>query len=115
MLTFNFYKIASKWYMDDPAYLESGGDPSYLDVVGGMNDLLDYVAQQNSAVQLIADTQPFTGADEMVLVKSSGNHSGGYYRLHRLMGQVIDQEVWLNTLLYLYFKELAPKIYIKFI
>ena len=27
MLTFHFYKIAGEWFMDDPDYLEAGGDP----------------------------------------------------------------------------------------
>lgn len=114
MLTLNFYKIAGEWFMDDPDYLEAGGNPSYLEVVGGMNDLLEFVAQENSAVQLVADIQPFSGADEMVLIEPTGDESGGYYRLHSLKGQVIEQEFWLNELLYYYFNELPKTIYVKF-
>jgi hypothetical protein len=114
MFTFNFYKIASQWYMDDPDYLESGGNPAYLDVVGGMNDLLEFVAQGRSAVQLIADLTPFEGAEAMVLMEPSGGGTGGYYKLHTLKGQVVDQEFWLNELVYYYFKELPQTIYASF-
>ena len=114
MLTLSFYKIAGEWFMDDPAYLEAGGNPSYLEVVGGMNDLLELVAHGNSAVQLMADITPFEEADEMVLMEPSGGDSGGYYRIHSLRGQIIEQDIWLNKLLYFYFNELPPRIYLKF-
>ena len=114
MLTLSFYKIAGEWFMDDPNYLDAGGNPSYLEVVGGMNDVLELVAQDNSAVQLVADIKPFEEADEMILIEPSGGDSGGHYRLHSLGGQVIEQELWLNKLLYFYFNELPPRIFVKF-
>ena len=46
MLTFHFYKIAGKWFMDDPDYLEAGGDPACLELVGGIIDVLEFVARQ---------------------------------------------------------------------
>ena len=114
MLTFPFYKIADQWVMDDPDYLDAGGDPSYLDVVGGMNDILEFVAKGKSSVKLVIDLAPFEDADELLLIESSGGNSGGYYRLHSLNGQVVDQELWLNELLYYYFNQLPPKIYVSF-
>ena len=114
MLTFHFYKIASQWFMDDPDYLEGGGDPAHLEAVGGMNDLLQFVADGRSAVKLVAGLEPFDGAEEMVLIGSSGGLSGGYYHLHSLNGQVVEQELWLNELIYYYFNQLPPKIYASF-
>jgi hypothetical protein len=78
MLTFHFYKIAGQWLLDDPDYLEAGGDPAFLEMVGGMNDLLEFVAKDRSAVKLVADLEPFEDAEEMVLIESSGGDSGGY-------------------------------------
>src|SRR5688572_13942739 len=114
MLTFHFYKIAGEWFMDDPDYLEAGGNAAYLEVVGGMNDLLEFVAQGRSAVKLVAGLEPFENAEEMVLMEPSGGHSGGYYRLQSLNGQAVEQEFWLNELIYYYFNELPPKIYATF-
>ena len=114
MLTFHFYKIAGQWFMDDPDYLDGGGDPGLLEVVGGMNDLLEFVAKDRSAVKLVVDLGPFEDAEEMVLIESSGGGSGGYYRLHSLNGQVVEQELWLNELIYYYFNQLPQKIYANF-
>ena len=114
MLTFHFYKIASQWLLDDPDYLEAGGDPAFLEMVGGMNDLLEFVAKGRSAVKLVAGLEPFEDAEEMVLIESSGGDSGGYYQLQSLKGQVVEQEFWLNELIYYYFNTLPPKIYVSF-
>jgi len=114
MLTFPFYKIADQWVMDDPDYLDAGGDPSYLAVVGGMNDLLEFVAKGRSAVKLVAGLEPFEDAEEMVLIESSGGDSGGYYRLQSIKGQVVEREFWANELIYYYFNQLPPKIYASF-
>jgi len=114
MLTFHFYKIASEWFMDDHDYLEAGGNPAYLEVVGGMNDLLEFVAKGRSSVKLVAGLEPFKDSEEMVLIESTGGHSGGHYRLQSLDGQVLDQEFWLNELVYYYFNQLPPKIYSSF-
>ena len=114
MLTFHFYKIAGQWLLDDPDYLEAGGDPAFLEMVGGMNDLLEFVAKDRSAVKLVADLEPFEDAEEMVLIESSGGDSGGYYRLQSIKGQVVEQEFWANELIYYYFNQLPPKIYASF-
>ena len=114
MLTFHFYKIAGQWLLDDPDYLEAGGDPAFLEMVGGMNDLLEFVAKDRSAVKLVADLEPFEDAEEMVLIESSGGNSGGYYRLQSLKGQGVELEFWANELIYYYFNQLPPKIYTSF-
>ena len=114
MLTFHFYKIAGEWFMDDPDYLEAGGNPAYLEVVGGMNDVLEFVANGRSAVKLVVALEPFEDADEMLLIESSGGNSGGYYRLQSLNGHVVEQEFWLNELLYYYFNQMPVKIYANF-
>ena len=114
MLTFHFYKIAGEWLMDDPDYLEAGGDPALLEVVGGMKDLLEFMAQDRSAIKLVAGLEPFEDAEEMVLIESSGGDSGGYYRLQSIKGQVVEREFWANELIYYYFNQLPPKIYASF-
>ena len=114
MLTFHFYKIASKWFMDDHDYLEAAGDPGCLEVIGGMNELLEFVAGGRSSVRLVACVEQFTGAEEMVLIESSGGQSGGHYWLQSLNGQVIEQELWLNELIYYYCNQLPAKIYASF-
>ena len=114
MLTFHFYKIAGEWLTDDPVYLEGGGNPAYLEVVGGMNDVLEFVANGRSAVKVMAALEAFEDADEMVLIESSGGNSGGYYRFQSLKGHVVEQEFWLNELLYYYFNQLPVKIYARF-
>ena len=114
MLTFHFYKIASQWLMDDADYLEAGGDPACLEMVGGMNDLLEFVAKGRSAVKVVAGLEPFEDAEEMVLIESSGGKSGGYYWLQSIKGQVVELEFWANELIYYYFNQLPPKIYASF-
>ena len=114
MLTFHFYKVASEWFMDDHDYLEAGGNPAHLEVVGEMNDLLECVAKGRSSVKLVAGLEPSDGSEEMVLIESSGGQSGGHYSLQSLHGQVVDQEFWLNELVYYYFNQLPPKIYASF-
>ena len=79
-----------------------------------MNDLLEFVAKGRSAVKLVAALEPFEEAEEMVLIGSSGGNSGGYYRLQSLNGHVVEQEFWLNELLYYYFNQLPAKIYASF-
>ena len=114
MLAFHFYKIAGEWFLDDPDYLEAGGDPANLEVVDGMKDLLEFVAKDRSAVKLVAALEPFEEAEEMVLIGSSGGNSGGYYWLQSLKGQVVEQEFWVNELIYHYFNQLPTKMYVSF-
>src|SRR5688572_3093361 len=96
MHSFHFYKIAGEWFISDPDYLEAGGDPTNLEVVDGMIDLLEFVAKGRSAVKVVAALEPFEEAEEMVLIGSSGGNSGGYYRLQSLNGHVVELEFWLN-------------------
>jgi hypothetical protein len=111
MLTAKYYKIANKWYFDYPQYIEDGGNPDNLERIGGMHDLLEFVAEGKSTVTLLLDFEPFEGADEGVLVASSGGNTGAYYQLHKLKGEVVDLEIWVDELIYLKNMELPEKIY----
>lgn len=79
MLHFIYYKIAGRWYLDLPDYLEQGGAPEDLERDGSLKDLLERVAQGKSSVHLVLDTHPFEGAEEAMLIGESGDHSGAYY------------------------------------
>lgn len=115
MFTVTYYKIAGRWYLDSPDYLERGGNPDNLERIGGVYDLLEQAAQGRSSVQLALDTKPFEGAEEAVLSEPSGAHTGAHYLLHSINGQRVDIEIWINELIYFYHDELPTKIYGKFI
>jgi len=114
MLTVNFYKIANRWYLDNPEYVAMGGTPDSLECIGSLADLLELAAAGKSAVQLVLHTEPFEGADEAVLTNTSGEQSGAYYHVTILNGQEVEAEVWVNQLIYYYYPELPKKIYGKF-
>jgi hypothetical protein len=61
MLTTSYYKIANRWYFDNPEFIESGGNPEDLGCIGGMHDLLEYVSDGQSFVTLLLDFEPFEG------------------------------------------------------
>lgn len=111
MLTVTYYKIGGRWYLDAPEYLKEGGNPDALERIGNTYDLLEYAALGRSSVQLLLHTEPFEGAEEAILVESTGEKSGGRYWLHTFKGQVVDIELWINELIYHYHKELPAKIY----
>jgi hypothetical protein len=113
MQQFTYHKFGSKWYLDFPEYLEQGGPEEDLECVGGFSELLDLVSDDDLNATLVFDNEPFTGADEAVLLESSGGTTGGYYRLHTFNGQVLDLEFWVNCLVYLQHETLPPRFYLK--
>jgi hypothetical protein len=117
LYTVCYYKIAGRWYLDAPEYLETGGNPDALERIGSFHDLLETASEGESSVVFQMDTQPFEGADVAELVGSSGGDTGGYYRIHQLLGKIMDIEIWFNTLIYydnavlpqtIYFKRIFP-------
>jgi hypothetical protein len=117
MYTVTYYKIAGRWHLDAPEYLEKGGDPDALERIGAFHDLLELAAEGASSVVFLMDTHPFEGADQCELSGSSGGYTGGYYRVRQFRGQPLDMEVWFNTMIYyenpvlpqtIYFKRIAP-------
>lgn len=111
MLTAKFYKIANCWYLDNPEFLEKGGNPEDLECIGGMHDLLEYVSDDQSFVTLLLGFEPFEAADEGVLVATSGGNTGAYYQVHTLNGQVVDLEIWVDGIFFLQYPELPLRIY----
>ena len=113
MYTVSYYKIAGRWYLDAPEYLEKGGNPDALERIGAFHDLLELAAEGASSVDFLMDTEPFEGADRCELSGSSGGDTGGYYCIHRFREQVLDFEIWLNTMIYMETTELPKTIYFK--
>jgi hypothetical protein len=113
MQQLTYHKFGGKWYLDFPEYLEQGGPEEDLECIGGFSELLDLASDDNLNATLLLDAKPFAGADEAVLLQSSGGTTGGYYRLHMFNGQVVDLEIWVNRLVYLQHRELPPRFYVK--
>jgi hypothetical protein len=113
MFTATFYKIANRWHLDAPAYLEMDGHPDDLEAVGGLHELLERLAEGGSSVRMALHTAPFEGAEEAVLVGSSGDRTGAYYQLPAFRGQVVELELWVNAFIYRCYPALPLKIYMK--
>lgn len=117
MYTVAYYKIANRWYLDAPDFLEQGGKEEDLERIGAFHDFLEQLAEGGSSVEVLMDTEPFEGADCFELVGSSGGDSGAYYHLREFEGQSMDMELWLNIMIYtlnttlpqtIYFKRITP-------
>lgn len=113
MYTVSYYKLGSRWYLDAPEYLEQGGSEEDLECVGAFGDFLELAAEGGITVVLQLDAEPFEGSDHFDLVGSSGNKSGGYYRLRSFRGQEMDLELWFNTMIYLQHARLPQTIFVK--
>ncbi|MBB1283793.1 hypothetical protein HRH25_05345 [Flavisolibacter sp. BT320] len=113
MFTTSYYKIAGRWYLDAPTFIERGGNPDDLERIGAFHDFLEMVADGASSVAFQWDTQFFEGADRCDLVGTSGGNTGGYYRISQYRGEPLDMEIWLNTLIYIDREELPQSIYFK--
>lgn len=117
LYTVSYYKIAGRWYLDAPEYLEKGGNPDTLERIGSFHDLLEIAAEGESSVIFQMDIHPFEGSESCHLVGYSGGNSGGYYRIHRFLGQILDIDIWFNTFVFydilsmpstIYFKRISP-------
>lgn len=113
MYTVTYYKLANRWYLDYPEYLDQGGDHEDLERIGAFREFLDLIAQEETTVILLMDTNPFEGADYLEFVQSSGGKTGGYYSLRSLEGQNVDFELWFNNVIYAGQTTLPQRIYLK--
>lgn len=115
MNTATYYKIGTRWYLDYPEYLESGGDIDDLERIGGFYEFLELASRGSSTVRLQVDFEPFEGAELAEFCGSSGGKSGAYYCLYSFEGQPVHIEVWINNIIYLNREDLPERIYFKVI
>ena len=109
-----FVREGTEWYIDLPAYLEGGGQKADLQMVAGADDMLSLIASTDSEVELQIDTQPFNGADELVLTeRCDAVLGGGYYHLKTFEGREVAQDMWLCEVTRFVFNDIPPLIFVK--
>jgi len=114
MCVVSYYKLGGQWFLDLPDYLQQGSAAD-LERIGSFHDFLQLTAGERHNVSFEINLHPFEGADELVLLGSSGEQTGGYYHLHCFRGVVLDLELWFNNVLYYFLNNttLPPRLYIK--
>ena len=91
-----FVREDGGWYIDLPEYLAQGGSKGDLAMVDGADTMLDLVAENANEVNLQINTEPFDGADELVLTELCDPVlGGGYYHMKEFEGREIKQNMWL--------------------
>jgi hypothetical protein len=113
MFMVTYYKFGNRWFLDLPEYIEQGGDEEDLERVGAFHDFLELAAQGEDTVVFQIDTQFFDGADSAVLTGSSGENTGGYYRITSFNDQPVDFELWFNLFHFIKQPELPQMVYFK--
>jgi hypothetical protein len=113
MFTVTFYKLGTRWFLDYPEYIEKGGSEEDLEPIGGFVDLLELASKGSNIVYFEVDNQPFDGADAAELVGSSGEDTGGYFRVSQFEGKPADIEMWVNKTIYCQFDRLPDHLYFK--
>lgn len=115
METHTFYKEDyGGWYIDLPEYLEQGGSKGDLAMVAGADTMLDIIANGEKKVTITIDTQPFEGADELLLTKlCEPSVGGGYYLLKWFEGKKVNHEMWLCAVTEFVFQAIPERIYIR--
>lgn len=113
MFLITYYKFGNRWFLDNPDYIEKGGDPDDLERVGAFNEMLDLVAEGETSVTFQLGFQPFDVAESAELTGTSGDNTGAYYAIKTLGAKTVDIELWLNTSLYYKDSELPTHLYFK--
>ena len=109
-----FLREGTEWFIDLPAYLEGGGQKADLQMVAGADVMLNVIAGTDSKVELQMDTQPFAGADELILTEQCDPVlGGGYYHLRMFEGREVVQDMWLCEVTRFVFNDIPPQIFIK--
>ena len=109
-----FVREAEEWYIDLPGYLEQGGYKADLQMVSGADTMLDIIAGDKDEVVLQIDTQPFEGADELLLTERCDPIlGGGYYHLKQFENGKVDKDIWLCDVTRFVFGDIPERIYIK--
>jgi len=114
MKTYKFIKTDDDWFIDLPEYIEQGGAQGDLQMVDGADTMLDVMAENSDSVSLTISTEPFEGADELVLTeKCDPLIGGGYYLMKTHKGKAINQRMWLCQVTEFVFGDLPDRIFVR--
>ena len=114
MKTYKFIKTGDDWFIDLPEYIEQGGAYGDLQMVDGADTMLAVMAGEGDAVTLTIDTEPFAGADELVLTEICDPLiGGGYYLMKSYQGKEINQNMWLCQVTEFVFGNLPERIFVR--
>jgi hypothetical protein len=109
-----FVREGREWYIDLPEYLAQGGSKGDLQMVAGADTMLGIIAGEDTEVALQMDTQPFAGADELVLTQRCDPIlGGGYYHLKSFEGKEVSQDMWLCEVTRFVFDDIPERIFVK--
>jgi hypothetical protein len=114
MKTYRFIKAGDDWFIDLPEYIEQGGSAGDLQMVDGADTMLDVMADKSDSVTLTVSTEPFEGADELVLTEKCDPFiGGGYYLMKTYKGQPINKSMWLCQVTEFVFGDLPERIFVR--
>jgi hypothetical protein len=114
MKTYQFNNEQGGWYIDLPEYLAQGGSKGDLAMVAGADTMLDTMSEGKDSISITIDTNPFAGADELVLDEvCHPSMGGGYYIMPEYEGKKVDHRMWLCAVTNFVFGYLPEKIFIK--
>lgn len=109
-----FVREGIGWYIDLPEYLSQGGNKGDLEMVSGADTMLDIIAGEMSEVTLLIDTEPFEGADELLLTELCDPIlGGGYYHIKQFENKEVNKDLWLCDVTRFVFGDIPKKIYVK--
>jgi hypothetical protein len=112
--TYKFIRTDDEWFIDLPEYIEQGGNQGDLQMVDGADTMLEVMAGEGDSVTLTIATEPFTGADELVLTeKCDPLIGGGYYLMKNYRGKEINQNMWLCQVTEFVFGDLPARIFVR--
>jgi hypothetical protein len=114
MKKYRFVREGMGWYIDLPEYLSQGGNKSDLEMVSGADTMLDIIAGEMSEVTLLIHTEPFEGADELLLTELCDTIlGGGYYHIMQFENKEVNKDLWLCDVTRFVFGDIPKKIYLK--
>lgn len=106
---YRFYKDnMGRWFINIP---EWEGKPEDLEMVMGADTLLDVIAQGDDSVSVKFSTEPFEGANILIIEKHGGEESGAYYLLSEYRGIKFNLQVWLCDVTLFVFGYFPNRIY----
>jgi len=112
--TYAFIKEHGRWYIDLPEYLESGGKKEDLDMEGGADDLLHFLARGKNKVVVRLDTEPFPGCESLTLIAHCDTPRGGaYYLMANCRGKAVNKKMWLRDISLFVFGDMPEIIFVK--
>ena len=83
-------------------------------MVSGADTMLDIIAGEKSEVTLQINTEPFEGADELLLTELCDPIlGGGYYHLKQFENKEVNKDLWLCDVTRFVFGDIPKKIYVK--